>query len=217
MGGHGGPPLQKMQKKSDIRGRRSIRRKGWDSSSPNYYFITLCTQNRENYFGKILNGKMIMSRIGTMIEETWLVMQKKYSGTTVDEFVVMPNHIHGILGLHVGAGPRACPFASTIELRQEDPGRTQGSAPTGKFLSLSDVIRQFKTMTNKKYSENVIRSNWPEFYKRLWQRNFFEHIIRSEMELEQIRQYIISNPTNWPNDEENPFREKQVIPGDRSF
>jgi hypothetical protein len=132
-----------MQKKSDIRGRRSIRLRGWDYSSPNFYFITLYTQNRENYFGKILNGKMIMSGIGTMIEETWRAMQTKYSGITVDEFVVMPNHIHGILGLHVGAGPRACPLASTIELGQEDPGRTRGSAPTenrGEYISLRSQV-----------------------------------------------------------------------------
>jgi REP element-mobilizing transposase RayT len=206
-----------MQKKSDIRGRRSIRLKGWDYATPNYYFITLCVQNRANLFGNIMEGRMILKESGSMVKEIWLDMQTKYSGIAVDEFVVMPNHMHGILGLHVGAGPRACPFVSTVELGQEDLGRTRGSAPSGKYLSLSDVIRQFKTLTTKKYSENMIRANWPEFYKRLWQRNFYEHIIRSEMELEQIRQYIISNPTNWPNDEENPFREKQVIPGDRSF
>ncbi|MBU4267557.1 MAG: transposase [Acidobacteria bacterium] len=207
-GGRGGPPLQKMKKKIEYHGRRSIRLKGWDYSSPNYYFITLCVQNRENLFGNILNGKMMLTAIGSMIEETWLVMQIKYSGITVDEFVIMPNHIHGILGLHVGAGLRACPFASTIESGQEDPGRTRGSAPTGKYLSLSDVIRQFKTLTTKKYSENVIHSHWPEFYKRLWQRNYFEHIIRSEKELEQIRQYIYDNPTNWQNDDENLLRER---------
>ena len=205
-----------MQKKFDIRGRRSIRLKGWDYSSPNYYFITLCVQNRENLFGNIVNGKMMLTEIGSMIEETWLVMQIKYSGIAVDEFVVMPNHIHGILGLHVGAAPHACPFASTIELGQEDPGQTQGSAPTGKFLSLSDMIRQFKTRTTKKYSENVIRSNWPEFHKRLWQRNYYEHIIRNEKELEQIREYILNNPAHWQDDDENPFRERQFIPGDRS-
>ena len=86
---------------------------------------------------------------------------------------------------------------------QENAGRTQGAAPTGKFLSLSDVIRQFKTWTTKKYAENVIHFNWPEFYKRLWQRNFFERIIRCEKELEQIRQYILDNPENWQNDYEN--------------
>ncbi|MCX6556498.1 MAG: transposase [Candidatus Aminicenantes bacterium] len=213
-----------MQKKFDIRGRRSIRLKGWDYSTPNYYFITLCVQNRVNLFGNIIEGRIILTEIGSMVKEIWLDMQTKYSGVTVDEFVVMPNHIHGILGLHVGAGPRstnhpptniggfdlsipkggACPFTSTIELGQDDPGRTRGSAPMGKFLSLSDTIRQFKTWTTKKYAENMIRFHWPEFCKRLWQRNYFERIIRCEKELKQIRQYILDNPANWQNDHENP-------------
>ncbi|MCG2811702.1 MAG: transposase [Candidatus Aminicenantes bacterium] len=132
-----------------------------------------------------------------MSENIWLEMHEKYSGITVDEFVVMPNHIHGILGLHVGAGPRACPSASMDAIDHQERGRTSarriagGSAPTMKnLLSLPDVIRQFKTLTSKKYSDNVIHSNWLEFHKRLWQRNYFEHIIRSEKELDQIRKYI---------------------------
>ena len=153
-------------------------------------------------------------------------MHEKYSGITVDEFVVMPNHIHGILGLHVGAGPYsknhpptnrggfdlsipkggACPS----EIEQEDNGRTRGSAPTKNCLSLPDVIRQFKTLTSKKYSDNVIHSNWLEFQKRLWQRNYFEHIIRSDKELDQIRQYICDNPATWPLDDENPAKLKNV-------
>ena len=147
-----------------------------------------------------------------MIEKIWLDMHEKYLGILVDEFVVMPNHIHGILGLHVGAGPRACPSESMGKIEQEDNGRTQGSAPTKKnLLSLPDVIRQFKTLTSKKYSDNVIHSNWLEFQKRLWQRNYFEHIIRSEKELNQIRKYIHDNPVTWMLDDENPAKQRNAF------
>jgi len=87
-------------------------------------------------------------------------------------------------------------------IEQEHAGRTSakrnagGSAPTENLLSLPDVIRQFKTLTTKKYKDNVIHSNWPEFQKRLWQRNYFEHIIRDEKELDLIRLYIYNNPVD---------------------
>ena len=83
--------------------------------------------------------------------------------------------------------------------------------------SLGRVIQTYKSITTQQYIKEMEKSHWPEFYKRLWQRNYYEHIIRNEKELQQIRQYIIGNPANWPNDEENPFREKQVVPGDRHF
>jgi putative transposase len=213
-------PLRNIILNPEIRGRRSIRLKGWDYASPGWYFVTLCAQNREYLLGHIESNKIILTDAGRMIENIWLDMHEKYSGITVDEFVVMPNHIHGILGLHVGAGPRstnhpptnrggfdlsipkggACPS----EIEQEDNGRTRGSAPTKNRLSLPDVIRQFKTLTTKIYADNVINSNWTEFQKRLWQRNYYEHIIRSKSELYQIRCYMRDNPAAWPLDEENP-------------
>jgi putative transposase len=194
-----------MQKKFDIRGRRSIRLKGWDYSTPHYYFVTLCVQNKANLFATIIDGKLILTEIGSMVEEIWLDMQLKYPGITVDEYVVMPNHIHGILGLHVGAGSHARP---SHQRRCKDPGADTVVRPYEKSLSLSDVIRQFKTWSTKKYAENMIRLNWPEFHKRLWQQNFFERIVRCEKELDQIRQYILNNPANWKNDDENPADER---------
>jgi len=109
----------------------------------------------------------------------------------------------------VGAGPCACPSELMRRIGKEDAGRTRGSAPMGKnLLPLPDVIRQFKTFTTKKYTDNIIHSNWPEFQNRLWQRNYFEHIIRDEKELDQIRQYVQNNPVDWPLDDENSARKK---------
>ncbi len=203
MGGHGSSPLRNIPLNPNLRGRCSIRLKGWDYSSPNLYFVTICVQNRGCMFAQIVNNELILNEAGKMIENIWLEMPLKYPGITLDEFVVMPNHIHGILCLNVGAGPRACPsFVYRTAFDKE--GRTRGSAPTENRLSLPDVIRQFKTMTSKKYSEGVFQTNFPEFQRRLWQRNYYEHIIRNDKELEQTRKYICDNPAAWPHDEENP-------------
>jgi putative transposase len=191
----------------DLRGRRSIRLKGWDYSSPGWYFVTLCVQNRESLFGHFTNNIIVLTDSGKMIQSAWLELPGKYPGITRDEFIIMPNHIHAILGLYVGAGPRACPSGSSDRMDsivQKNAERTRGAAPTNKRLSLPDVIRAFKTWTMRKYSEGISQFNWPEFQKHLWQRNYYEHIIRNERELEQTRQYIRDNPAAWPQDEENP-------------
>jgi len=210
MGGHGGPPLRIMKSKLDIRGRRTIRLKGWNYSSPGWYFITLCVQGRESLLGKIANGKMALFPSGMMINQTWSGMGLYFPDLIIDQFVVMPNHVHGILGLHVGAGLRACPSEIATLLGQGDPGRTSarrttgGSAPTESRLSLYNIIRQFKTWTTNLYSKNVFLNNWPEFHKRLWQRNYYEHIIRNNRELDQTREYIRNNPADWKIDDDNP-------------
>jgi len=201
-----------MRVNTDLRGRRSIRLKGWDYASPGWYFVTICVQNRECMFGHIANNKIFLTDAGRMIEKIWLNIHEKYLGIALDEFVIMPNHIHGIVGLYVGAGPCACPSASMDAINHQGRGRASarrtayGSPRTENRLSLPDLIRQFKTMTAKRYSEGVIQCNWPEFHKRLWQRNYYEHIIRSDKELDQTRQYVRDNPAAWPLDDENPER-----------
>jgi putative transposase len=204
--GHRGPSLQAAHMIPEIHGRRSFRLKGWDYASPGWYFVTLCVQNRESMFGKIANNEFILNEAGRMIEKIWLEIPSHYPGTTLDEFVIMPNHVHGIVGLHVGAGPRACPSGALGAIAKHENGRTQGSVPTKNRISLPNVIRPFKTLTTKKYSEGVLRGDWPEFQKRLWQRNYYEHIIRNDKEMDQIRRYIRDNPAAWAQDEENPVK-----------
>ena len=97
-----------MKYNPDIHHRRSIRLRGYDYSRPGAYFVTTCTQNRECLFGKIVGGEMVLNDAGRMINIVWNEIQENYPGVETDEFVVMPNHIHGIIVL-VGAGPRACP------------------------------------------------------------------------------------------------------------
>ena len=152
--------------------------------------MTICAQNRKCLFGEIVNGKMVLNDAGRMVESVWNEIPKYYPGIDIDVCQIMPNHIHGIVVI-VGAGPCACP----------DTGQPQGVAPT---MSLSDVVHRFKTMTTKRYIDGVKQNGWPTFPGKLWQRGFYERIIRNENELNRIREYIVNNPIRWEFDRENP-------------
>ncbi len=170
--------------------RRSIRLKKYDYSQSGAYFVTVCTKNRKCLFGKIVDGNMFLNGIGLMIQMVWGAIPEYYSGIKIDKFAIMPNHIHGII-IIVGAGPRACP----------GEGQPRGVAPT---LSLPDVVHRFKTITTKQYVDGVKQRGWTRFSGRLWQRNYYEHIIRDETELNLAREYIINNARKWDLDRENP-------------
>jgi len=185
--------------------RCSIRLKDYDYSQVGAYFITICTYNRECLFGEILNGETKLNDAGQMIHTVWNELPRHYIGVEVDEFVVMPNHIHGIIVLNVGAGPRACPDKGQSELQPRE-GRPRGGQPQGvaPTLSLPDVAHRFKSLTTAHYRFGVTQNGWPPFPGKLWQRNYYEHVIRNENDLNEIREYIINNPLKWELDTENP-------------
>ena len=183
--------------------RQSIRLKEYDYSQPGAYFVTICTQNQECVFGQVVQGEMILDGAGQMVESVWLQLPEHYPGAEVDAFAIMPNHVHGIIIL-VGAGPRACP--DTEQPQGTHPGQPQGAAPT-KTLSLPDVVHRFKSLTAAKYRRGVRNDGWQPFTGRLWQRNYYEHVIRDEDELDRIRQYVDDNPAGWEEDPENPVHE----------
>jgi REP element-mobilizing transposase RayT len=124
----------------------------------------------------------------------------------IDAFVVMPNHFHGIIILTdiqsepVGAGPRACPTPKTAQPPQKT-GQPQGPAPT---VTLGDVVHRFKSLTTARYRQNVKKLGWPPFSGCLWQRNYYEHIIRAENDFNTVCEYILLNPAKWAEDDENP-------------
>jgi len=187
-----------------IKKRRSIRLKGYDYSREGAYFVTICGQNRKCLFGEIVNGKMVLNDAGRMVESVWNEIPKYYPGIDIDVCQIMPNHIYGIVVI-VGAGPCACPDTG----QPRNMGQPQGVAPT---MSLSDVVHRFKTMTTKRYIDGVKQNGWPTFPGKLWQRNYYEHIIRDENELNRIREYIINNPAQWEFDRENPVGVKNFSP-----
>jgi len=156
-----------------------------------------------------MNGEMKLNKAGKMIQATWRELENRFHDMESDEFVVMPNHFHGIAWIvetqdcfygnvppGVGADLRVRP-----NLGQENTvhGPTHRSAPT-----LGRRIQWFKTLTTNYYIQGVRNHHWPPFPGTLWQRGYYEHVIRNENELFQIRRYIQENPVKWDLDPENP-------------
>ena len=184
--------------------RRSIRLRGYDYSAEAAYFVTICTQDRLSLFGEVQDGEMRLNPAGRMVRGTWDELPSHYPGIILDLSVIMPNHIHGVIVLvghrvetTVGAGPCACP----VNTETQNDGQPRGVAPT---LSLAAVVHRFKTLTTRRYVDGVRRYGWPAFRRRLWQRNYYEHIVRNESSLNRIRDYIANNPQHWETDGENP-------------
>ncbi|MDD3926145.1 MAG: hypothetical protein PHT33_05760 [bacterium] len=167
--------------------------KGYDYSQAGAYFITICTQNRECLFGDVTDGRMVANDVGRMIERWWGKLSNKFSFAKNDEYMVMPNHFHGIV-IIVGADLCVCPDPRCAQC---EPGAHTG-AP------LPAIVQWFKTMTTNEYICCVKRHGWQPFAGRLWQRNYYEHIIRDDDELNRAREYITNNPAQWELDRENP-------------
>ena len=137
----------------------------------------VCADGRCCRFGKIENGEMILNGPGKMAYELWEAMPFHYPGVQIDAFTVMPNHLHGIIIIGVsgvGTGPCACPETARNK------------------LSLSDLISRYKSLTTRKYIDGVARDDWPLFNQKLWQRSFYDHVIRYEHTLQRIRESLLS-------------------------
>ena len=184
------------------RRRRSIRLAGYDYSQEGAYFVTICANKRECLLGKVAGDAMWLGDTGRMVAATWQELHLHYPGVDLDAFVIMPNHLHGIIILTVGAGPRACPTIAAGPRACPESGQPQGVAPT-EYLCLPDVVHRFKSLTTARYLLAVRAKRWPPFSGRLWQRNYYEHVIRNEEELNKIRRYVWDNPLQWAFDREN--------------
>jgi len=176
-----------MKYDPEIHHRRSIRLQGYDYSRAGTYYLTICTQNREYLLGEIVNGVLRLNDAGEMVSRWYGELENKFPDIQCDAFVCMPNHVHFIV---VNVGADLC-------VRPEMVGEHTGSP-------LQRVVQWFKTMTTNEYIRGVKQNNWSPFPGKLWQRNYYEHIIRYENELNRIRQYIIDNPARWGTDRENP-------------
>jgi REP element-mobilizing transposase RayT len=187
-----------------MQNRRSIRLRDYDYSQAGMYFVTICVQDRLCLFGEITEEQMVLSDAGQMVQTVWDEITYYYSGVETDAFTIMPNHIHGIIVL-AGATPRGCPSSvmSNDQFARTAHGRPMGAAPMSA-LSLPDMVHRFKTMTSKRYLDGVKKHDWPMFPGKLWQRNYYERVIRNDEELMSIREYILTNPARWAMDKENP-------------
>jgi len=190
--------------------RKSIRLKGYDYSQAGLYFVTICTQNRACLFGHISNGKMKLNDAGEMDEHWYYELENKFNDIKCHEMVVMPNHIHFIVET-VGADLRVCPNEPITPITPVTPfqtgqtGQTGETGETGEHAGspLPTIVQWFKTMTTNEYIRGVKNFNWKRFDGKLWQRNYWEHIVRNENEYQRISQYIINNPQKWVNDKFN--------------
>jgi REP element-mobilizing transposase RayT len=177
--------------------RRCIRLKDYDYSQSGAYFITLCTHNWKCIFGHIVDEMMRLNHIGRIVAEEWMRSAEIRHEVMLDAWVVMPNHVHAIVVIANGCrGDR--PVAPTPKA----PSRPIGPAPK----SLSSLVAGFKSAAAKRVNELRGTAGQP-----LWQRNYYEHIIRNENECRLIRKYIHDNPLKWALDRENPA----VCRGDR--
>ncbi len=163
--------------------RRSARLRDYDYSQAGLYFVTICTFQKACRFGEFRGGTLILNELGKLVQEIWLHIPVSRSNTTLDKFVVMPNHVHGIIGI----------------LENENTGKCATATPSAKTLpsgSLGATIGQFKSVVTKQSRALPDPPKPP-----IWQRNYHEHIIRNETELNEIRKYILENPAHWTNDD----------------
>lgn len=177
-----------------IHHRRSIRYEKYDYSQDGAYFVTICAQDMKCLFGDIKNGKMDLNEAGKMADFWWREIPNKFKNIRLDEFTVMPNHFHGIfwiLNSYCRGNPCGCPNEGRAGTR---------SAPTNT-KTVGNIVGAFKSLTTVEYIRNVKLGKLPPFEKSVWQRNYWEHIIRDDEDLNRIREYIINNQLNWEIDE----------------
>jgi len=186
--------------------RRSIRLKDYDYSQAGAYYVTIVAWRRECLFGEVVNKEMRLNKVGKIVEWEWLDLPKRLSYISLGAHMVMPNHFHGILFIHENV--RATRQGRSMSQTKEEPLQTMipegidGSPlPRGpKPASLGAIIAQFKSRVTKRI--------WkiPEFKETpIWQRNYYEHVIRNQTDLQNKTDYIEANPLLWEEDDENPI------------
>jgi putative transposase len=174
------------------RKRRSIRLQDYDYSQTGAYYITMCTRNRECLFGNVIDGQIQLNEIGQIVQTVWDGLPQFYEGVELDAFVVMPNHVHGVIVIHAGVGAI---HESPLPLKSFVSARIAGR----RGMLLPKIIGRFKMVSAKQI--NDLRQSAGG---ALWQRNYYEHVVRDEVSLNRIRQYIADNPAQWKFDRENP-------------
>ena len=211
----------------EVHRRRSIRLKGYDYSRPGAYFVTIVAQDRLCWFGDVVDGEMRLNKSGELIVDAWEWLGERYPHVALDAYVVMPNHLHGVVvltdeewggesgggvsgrhgrrGVNVdrpvrrGVSRNAPTVGSGMGVDADGSGMgVSRTAPTGR-KTLGRLVGAFKTVSTKGF--NRMRGMSGE---RLWQRDFYDRVIRDDRELDLVRRYIEGNPAKWETDEENP-------------
>jgi len=174
--------------------RRSIRLQNYDYSQPGAYFVTICAHERADLFGEIAHGEMQLNALGRVAAECWDAIPAHFPDVELDAYCMMPNHFHGIV---VITDPVGATHASPL------PNDRSAGPPR---RSLGAIVGSFKSVATKRIRE---LQHAPALV--VWQRNYYEHVIRSDSELNKFRNYIADNPLRWGDDENNPARLKQNL------
>lgn len=161
-------------------GRKSLRVKGYDYATAGVYFVTVCTYHRAQFFGRIEGAQMHLNALGRIVRHCWYSLRERFPSIELDAFIVMPNHIHGVVVLY----------------------KSIGAKPT-----LATVVQAFKSLSAIAVNRALGRTG------RLWQRNYFEHVVRSGRAHDAIFRYIYENPARWQFDRENPFGHRKPRSG----
>jgi REP element-mobilizing transposase RayT len=169
----------------------STRLTGWDYSSPGYYFVTICTQQLQPFFGEVVGGVIHLSSVGEIAQKFWEEIPKHNQHTQLGESVIMPNHVHGIIIIQDQSDNQVVETLHATSLQN----RMSEIAP--KVGSLSTIIRSYKSAVTR----SARKCGYSNF---AWQSRFYDHIIRDEKSLQEIREYIRNNPLQWELDRENP-------------
>ena len=196
-----------MEKRYDpeMRGRRPVRLQEYDYSLGGAYFVTICTAHRKMLFGDVVNHQMVLNEAGRIVADEWLRSSRIRAEVELDAWVVMPNHIHGIVTItDIGSGNqrRVCsPRCGCVPGRGDRPVAPTGTGPR----SLGAMMAGFKAAAARRINAVHGTPGAP-----VWQRNYYEHVIRYEAMLNRIRQYIEENPARWAEDPENPARRRRA-------
>ena len=165
--------------------RKPNRLQDYDYSQTGYYLVTICTQDKVNYFGEIEKVRMKLSDIGQIATDCWQAIPQHFHNTALDEFVVMPNHIHGIVVI-----------VGNADLRSLQQRGTQRQTDRSKMY-LSKIVHGFKSSVTR-----IARKQWNN-HNFSWQKSFYDHVIRNDKDLYRVRTYIQNNPLNWELDKNN--------------
>ncbi len=186
-----------MTSVAEERHRHSIRLPGYDYTQPGAYFVTIVAAGRQCLFGEAENQEMSLSRLGQIAEQQWIRLPKRFPALELGAFVVMPNHLHGILVIHEGRGT-----AGNWAYSDDASYRRAPTEGFGKPVpdSIPTIVRSYKSAVAYRVHASGEMHGLP-----LWQRNYYEHVIRDQREWERIHLYIESNPATWLEDEENLF------------
>ena len=191
--------------------RRSIRLEGFDYSSEGAYYVTIVVRGRDCLFGEIIDGKMHLNRYGEIVQKWWYEIANHFQNVELGAFVIMPNHVHGIIWITDERrgevlSPRDNPNSDNLDLHEYPFTNQGGETPPLRKPTLGQIVAYFKYQSTKEMN----RIETDKAITKFWQRNYYEHVIRDEKDLQNKTDYIESNPILWDEDDDNPINSKET-------